>query len=143
MNAASQTAGKSSAGESVQSVIDLTRRALDTQVRLTEEYFRVARSAFSQDADTAAAGRAFLDSVQREGENYLSRVADLGVTFGTSVLELGDKVSHSVLGDVSKALSPQQPAKPRASKSTTPRASKSTTPRAKKSTTRRPKKSST
>ncbi len=101
MDAVSETVD--TATESIRSVFDLGRKAVDTQIRLSQEYLAVAQKVFSGDADAAAAGRAYLESVQRESTTYVSRMTDLGITFGNGVLDLGDTVARSVLGEVSAA----------------------------------------
>jgi hypothetical protein len=103
MNARKETSAGKLAGESVQAVTDLTRKVVDTQLRLTHEYVEAARTLLSGDADRVAAGRTFVESVQREAETYLSRITELSVAFGSGVLDLGDEVTRTVLGEVTTA----------------------------------------
>jgi hypothetical protein len=103
MNATNETSASKLTRESVQAVADLTKKVVDTQLRLTQEYAEAARTVLSGDADRVAAGRTFVESVQREAETYLSRITELSVAFGSGVLDLGDQVTRTVLDEVTTA----------------------------------------
>jgi len=105
---------------------ELTREALETQARLTTEYVTLARTILSGDSDRVAAGRAFLESVQRAAETYLSRVTELSLAFGNDVISLGDKVTRSVLDDVSAAAAPKAKEDTPTAPASKPRARKAT-----------------
>ncbi len=104
MNASDETTSASRlASESVQAVTDLTKKVVDTQLKLTQEYLDATRVVLSGDADKVAAARTFFESVQREAETYFSRITELSVAFGSGVLDLGDQVARTVLDDVTTA----------------------------------------
>lgn len=109
MNASNETTSASRlASESVQAVTDLTKKVVDTQLKLTQEYLDATRAVLSGDADKVAAARTFVESVQREAETYFSRITELSVAFGSGVLELGDQVTRTVLDEVTTAAGHKQ-----------------------------------
>ncbi len=122
MNATNETSASKLTRESVQAVTDLTRKVVDTQLRLTQEYMEATRAVLAGDADRVAAGRAFFESVQREAETYVSRITELGVAFSSGVLDLSDQVTSTVLGEVTTAAAHKE-----AKKAAPSRARKSTT----------------
>lgn len=124
MNATNESSASRLTQESVQAVTDLTKKVVDTQLRLSQEYMEAARAVLAGDADRVAAGRTFFESAQREAETYLSRITELTVAFTTGVLDLGDQVTRKVLDDVSTAAThhdtqKKAPTAGRARKSTT------------------------
>jgi len=135
MTASKQQPAERIAEQSARRVADLTRATVDAQIRLTREYVDVARTVLSKDVDRVAAGRAFLESAQRETQTYLGRLTELGAAYTADAFTLGQQVIRTVLGEVSDsaqpATEPMASAEPRAASPAKPRAKAPAKPRAK------------
>jgi hypothetical protein len=98
----SRTGG--AASDPMRRLADLTRSAVETQIRLNREYVDLARTVLSSDADRLEIGRAYLESVRRETENYWRELAGIGTDCAADVLALGSRASRAVLRDVSSTV---------------------------------------
>ncbi|NMM34466.1 MAG: hypothetical protein HHJ13_10805 [Phycicoccus sp.] len=81
----------------------LARIALQTQASLAKQSVDLARGTLSGDLDRTSAGRAYVESVSREGARYWRAVGELGVDYATDLVALGKSVSSTVMREMAAA----------------------------------------
>ena len=82
---------------------DLARTALQTQASLAKQSVDLTRATLAGDLDSASAGKAYVESVAREGARYWRAVGELGVNYATDLIALGNRLSTTVLRDAAAA----------------------------------------
>jgi hypothetical protein len=90
--------------ETLEKVVDLTREAFESQIRLGADFADVAQHALKEGNDPIDAGRTYLESAWREAANYWQAVADLNVRYATHVVRIGTHAVGRVLADVDAAV---------------------------------------
>ena len=78
----------------------LARETVKVQLRLARQTAELGRATLAGDVDRATAGRAYLEAVSREGEQYWRALTDLGVGYLGEAVALGGRLTHAVLRDL-------------------------------------------
>jgi hypothetical protein len=99
---ASAAAAKASA--TIGKGADLTREAVESQIRLGGEFADVAANAIKDSGNAFETGRAYADAVWREAGNYWQAVTDLNLRYANELLKIGASAGDHVLAAVDSAL---------------------------------------
>jgi len=95
--------------EALGKVADVTRDALDSQLRIGSEVAELAQRALEKGSDPVEVGRSYLSSAWREAGNYWQAVADLNIQYATQLIKVGSQAVGSVVSEVNTAIDHSRP----------------------------------
>jgi len=95
--------------EALGKVADVTRDALDSQLRIGTEVAELAQRALEKGSDPVEVGRSYLSSAWREAGNYWQAVADLNIQYATQLIKVGSQAVGSVVSEVNTAIEHSRP----------------------------------
>lgn len=98
----SATAAKAS--ESNNKGADLSREAIESQVRLGSEFANVVVNAIKDSGNAFETSRIYADAVWREAGNYWQAVTDLNLRYANELLKIGASAGDHVLAALDSAL---------------------------------------
>ena len=99
----STPSASAAAEQALARLADLARTVLQTQASLAKQSVDLTRATLAGDLDSASAGKAYVESVAREGARYWRAVGELGVNYATDLVALGNRLSTTVLRDAAAA----------------------------------------
>ena len=108
---ASTSTRAAKASESISTGADLTREAIESQVRLGGEFADVVGNAIKDSGNVFETSRAYADAVWREATNYWEAVTDLNLRYANELLKIGTTAGDHVVAAVDSALKGGRPAK--------------------------------
>ncbi len=99
----STPSASAAAEQALARLADLARTVLQTQASLAKQSVDLTRATLAGDLDSASAGKAYVESVAREGARYWRAVGELGVNYATNLVALGNRLSTTVLREAAAA----------------------------------------
>ena len=92
------------ATDSISKGADLTREAIESQVRLGGEFADAVGNVMNDSGNAFEASRAYADAVWREAGNYWQAVNELNLRYANELLKIGASTGDQVLAAVDSAL---------------------------------------
>lgn len=104
----------SSQDEMLARITELARDAWSAQAGFARQSIELGRATLASEVDPAAAGRAWMEAVTREGARYWKDVGELGLDVAGSLVAIGSRSMARVLSETRAAARAGTPGGPRA-----------------------------